>query len=57
MEDPQFLVRSLKTKTFDLVKFLVKEGIDVNLTDKFGETAVSLAARLNIDTLIKSCSN
>jgi hypothetical protein len=41
----------------DLIKFVVTLGVDVNLADKFGETAVTLIARLNINELIRSCSS
>ncbi|CAG9311349.1 unnamed protein product [Blepharisma stoltei] len=56
VEDPYFIVRTLKNKDIDLIKYVVLLGIDVNIPDKFGETPITLVARLNVGTLIRSCS-
>lgn len=56
IEDPCFILRSIKTLTFDLIEYVEKLGINVNMEDKFNETAVTLIAKLNLSTLIKSCS-
>lgn len=56
IEDPCFILRSIKTMTFDLIEYVEKLGINVNIEDKFSETAVTLVAKLNLSTLIKSCS-
>ena len=56
VEDPCFIIRTLLTQNFDLIKYAVYLGIDVNISDKFGETALTLVAKLNLNTLIKSCS-
>ncbi|OMJ88551.1 hypothetical protein SteCoe_9504 [Stentor coeruleus] len=56
VEDPCFILRSLNSQNFDLIKYVDYLGIDVNITDKFEETALTLVARLNLNTLIRSCS-
>ena len=56
IEDAYFILRTLESRAFDLIKYFVYLGIDVNITDKFGETALTLVAKLNLNTLIKSCS-
>lgn len=56
VEDPYFLIRTLYAKDLDLMKYVILLGIDVNIPDKFGETPVTLVARLNLDVLIRSCS-
>jgi hypothetical protein len=57
VQDSAFMLRTLTSHDIDLVKFVVMLGVDVNLSDKFGETAVTLLARLNINELIRSCSS
>lgn len=56
VEDPYFLIRTLHSKDLDLIKYVVLLGADVNIPDKFGETPITLVARLNLDVLIRSCS-
>jgi hypothetical protein len=56
VEDPCLILRTLKSQNFDLIKYVVYLGIDVNIPDKFGETALTLAGKLNLNSLIKSCS-
>ena len=56
MNDPFFILRTLKTRNIDMIKFLCSLGADVNLSDKFGETPPTLVARLNLETIIRSCS-
>lgn len=56
MNDPYFILRTLRTKNIDMVKFLCSLGSDVNLSDKFGETPPTLVARINLETIIRSCS-
>jgi hypothetical protein len=55
-EDPCFILRSFKGNHLDLIEFVEKLGIDVDIEDKFKETALTLVAKMNLSTLIKSCS-
>ena len=56
IEDPCFILRSIRHKGFDLIDNVDNLGTDVNIEDKFKETALTLVAKLNLSTLIKSCS-
>lgn len=56
MCDPYFIIRTLKSLNLDLLKFVVRLGADIDRPDKFGETPVTLVAKLNVKNLIKMCS-
>ena len=56
VEDPCFILRTLESQNFDLIKYAVYLGSNVGSADKYGETPVTLVAKLNLSTLIKSCS-
>lgn len=56
VEDPCFILRTLKDQNFDLIKYACYLGSQVDVPDKFGETPSTLVSKLNLSTLIKSCS-